>query len=116
MRDKKSLKTQTHHSISFFFLFVCFLHIMNALNKKEKLEEFYGKKIIIADRDFVECQAEEIYLPAKEEGNNVSLLVVGDPVCATTHTDIIIRASELDIEVQLIHNASVMGAAGCCGL
>jgi diphthine synthase len=83
---------------------------------KEKLESFYGKPITIADRNFVECQAEEIYLPAKGEGNNVSLLVVGDPVCATTHTDIMLRAFELGIEVELIHNASAMGAAGCCGL
>jgi len=83
---------------------------------KEKLESYYGKEIIIADRDFVECRAEEIYEPAKGDGNHVSLLVVGDPVCATTHTDIMIRAFELGIEVELIHNASVMGAAGCCGL
>lgn len=50
---------------------------------KERLEAFYGRDdIVIADRDFVECRAEEIYLPAKE--SDVSFLVVGDPVCATT--------------------------------
>jgi diphthine synthase len=90
----------------------CYTSILSV--DKNKLEEYYGKEIIIADRDFVECQAEEIYLPAKE--GNVALLVVGDPVCATTHTDIMIRAFELDIDVELIHNASVMGAAGSCGL
>lgn len=90
----------------------CYTSILSV--DKDKLEAFYKKPIIIADRDFVECQAEEIYLPAKED--NVSLLIVGDPVCATTHTDIMIRAQELDIPVELIHNASVMGAAGCCGL
>jgi len=92
----------------------CYTSILSV--DKENLEEFYGKEIIIADRDFVEGKAEEIYSPAKGEGNNVSLLVVGDPVCATTHSDIILRAFELDVEVELIHNASVMGAAGCCGL
>jgi diphthine synthase len=90
----------------------CYTSILSV--DKKKLEEFYGKEIVIADRDFVECQAEEIYLPAKE--GNVAMLVVGDPVCATTHTDIMIRAFELDIDVELIHNASVMGAAGSCGL
>jgi len=90
----------------------CYTSILSV--DKTKLESFYEKEIIIADRDFVECKAEEIYLPAKEE--NVSLLIVGDPVCATTHTDIMIRAFDLGIEVELIHNASVMGAAGCCGL
>jgi diphthine synthase len=44
---------------------------------KERLERFYGRDdIIIADRDFVECHAEEIYLPAKY--GIVSFLVVGD--------------------------------------
>jgi len=90
----------------------CYTSILSV--DKTKLEAYYGKEIIIADRDFVECQAEEIYLPAKE--GNVAMLVVGDPVCATTHTDIMIRAFELEIDVELIHNASVMGAAGSCGL
>ena len=57
--------------------------------EKSKLESFYGKPIQIADRDFVEGKADEIYLPAKN--GNVAMLVVGDPVCATTHTDIMIR-------------------------
>ncbi|KAL7513525.1 hypothetical protein ACHAXN_010747 [Cyclotella atomus] len=82
---------------------------------KERLEAFYGRDdIVIADRDFVECRAEEIYLPARE--SDVSFLVVGDPVCATTHSDIMIRAREVGVKVELVHNASAMGAAGCCGL
>eukprot|EP00592_Proboscia_alata_P019201 CAMPEP_0194421234 /NCGR_PEP_ID=MMETSP0176-20130528/20444_1 /TAXON_ID=216777 /ORGANISM="Proboscia alata, Strain PI-D3" /LENGTH=305 /DNA_ID=CAMNT_0039229217 /DNA_START=93 /DNA_END=1010 /DNA_ORIENTATION=+ len=79
-----------------------------------KLEEFYGKPITIADRHMVESEAEQIYLPAKE--GNVALLVVGDPVCATTHTDMIIRARDVGIKVEMIHNASIMGAIGCTGL
>jgi len=82
--------------------------------EKSKLESFYGKPIQIADRDFVEGKADEIYLPAKN--GNVAMLVVGDPVCATTHTDIMIRAQENGIKVELIHNASAMGAVGSCGL
>jgi diphthine synthase len=82
---------------------------------KERLERFYGRDdIIIADRDFVECHAEEIYLPAKN--GIVSFLVVGDPVCATTHSDIIIRARGEDVKVEVVHNASAMGAVGCSGL
>lgn len=81
---------------------------------KERLEAFYEKPIILADRHMVESEAEQIYEPAKTQ--NISLLVVGDPVCATTHTDIMIRAKEFGVKVELIHNASVMGAAGCCGL
>lgn len=82
---------------------------------KERLEAFYGRDdIVVADRDFVECHAEEIYLPAKD--SNVAFLVVGDPVCATTHSDIMIRAREAGAAVEVVHNASAMGAVGCCGL
>mmetsp|Transcript_15076 Transcript_15076/g.19702 ORF Transcript_15076/g.19702 Transcript_15076/m.19702 type:complete len:281 (-) Transcript_15076:119-961(-) len=81
---------------------------------KERLETFYEKSITIADRHTVESEAEQIYEPALTE--DVALLVVGDPVCATTHTDILIRARDYGCKVELIHNASIMGAAGCCGL
>jgi len=80
----------------------------------ERLENLYKKSIILADRNFVECQAEQIYEPAKD--GNVSFLVVGDPVCATTHTDIILRARDFGVSVEMIHNASIMGAVGSCGL
>lgn len=81
---------------------------------KEKLEAFYEQPIIMADRNMVESEAEQIYEPAKE--GNVALLVVGDPVCATTHTDMMIRAKEYGCQVKVIHNASIMGAAGSSGL
>lgn len=81
---------------------------------KEKLEAFYEKSIIVADRNMVESEAEQIYEPARD--GNVALLVVGDPVCATTHTDIMIRAKEFGCKVQVIHNASIMGAVGSSGL
>ncbi|CAM9504860.1 unnamed protein product [Laminaria digitata] len=81
---------------------------------KEKLEAFYGKEITLADRNVVESEADSIYSTAREE--DVSFLVVGDPLCATTHTDLIIRARELGIKVEVIHNASVMGAVASCGL
>ena len=35
---------------------------------------------------------------------------------ATTHMDLVMRAKEERIEVQSIHNASIMNAIGCCGL
>jgi len=81
---------------------------------KERLEAFYEKEIVIADRNMVESEAEQIYEPSVDK--DVALLVVGDPVCATTHTDIMIRAKEIGAKVELIHNASIMGAAGSCGL
>lgn len=79
-----------------------------------RLEELYGKKMVIADRELVESEADRMLVPAKTE--NVAFLVVGDPLCATTHMDLTIRAREMGIETQVIHNASIMNAAGCCGL
>jgi diphthine methyl ester synthase len=82
---------------------------------REKLEAFYNKTILMADRGLVENDAESLILePAKTQ--KVAFLVVGDPVCATTHTDLLLRARQLSIQVELVHNASIMGAAGACGL
>lgn len=82
---------------------------------KERLEEFYGKEIVVADRGMCENEADDLIIaPAKEK--NVAFLVVGDPVCATTHTDLVIRAKEVGVKVEVVHNASIMGAAGACGL
>ncbi|KAJ3564232.1 hypothetical protein NP233_g8427 [Leucocoprinus birnbaumii] len=82
--------------------------------QKERLEAFYEKSVILADRDMVETQSDEILHNADKE--DVSLLVVGDPFGATTHTDIILRARSLNIPVRVIHNASIMNAVGACGL
>ncbi len=81
---------------------------------KEKLEKFYGKEIVLADRDMVEKDADRILDPAKDE--EVAFLVVGDPFGATTHTDLHLRAKEKSIPVKIIHNASIMNAIGEIGL
>ncbi|KLO15084.1 Diphthine synthase [Schizopora paradoxa] len=81
---------------------------------KERLEEFYGKPVIIADREMIELESDEILKNAAVE--DVSLLVVGDPLGATTHTDMLLRARSLNIPTRVIHNASIMNAIGACGL
>ncbi|XP_075147815.1 diphthine methyl ester synthase [Haematobia irritans] len=81
---------------------------------KEELEAFYGRPVLLADRDLVEQGADEILAGSGEE--DVALLVVGDPFGATTHTDFILRAKEKKIPYKVIHNASIMNAIGCCGL
>lgn len=80
----------------------------------EKLEKYYHKKIIVADRNLVEQNADEILDKAIKK--DVAFLVVGDVFGATTHTDLIIRAKELKINLEIIHNASVMNAVGVTGL
>ena len=81
---------------------------------KQKLEKFYEKEIIIADREMVETEADVMLENAKDD--NVAFLVVGDPYGATTHTDLVLRAHEMGISTKVIHNASIMNAVGCCGL
>ncbi|KAL7580054.1 hypothetical protein ACA910_005039 [Epithemia clementina (nom. ined.)] len=79
---------------------------------KERLEQVYGKSITIADRSLVENEAEDLILTPALHQKKVAFLVVGDPVCATTHADLWLRARQLHIPVHVIHNASIMGAAG----
>uniref|UniRef100_A0A3Q3KWX4 diphthine methyl ester synthase n=1 Tax=Labrus bergylta TaxID=56723 RepID=A0A3Q3KWX4_9LABR len=81
---------------------------------KEALEEFYGKDLILADRDLVEQGADEILKDA--DVTDVAFLVVGDPFGATTHSDLVLRAVHAGIPYRVIHNASIMNAVGCCGL
>ena len=81
---------------------------------KTELESFYGREVIEADRIFVESQCEQMLEEAKTA--EVSFLVVGDPFCATTHADLFLRAQELKIKVEVIHNASIFTAVGLTGL
>lgn len=81
---------------------------------KEALEEFYGRELIVADRELVEQQADQILEDARD--TDVAFLVVGDPFGATTHSDLILRAVNAGIPYKVVHNASVMNAVGCCGL
>ncbi len=80
----------------------------------ERLSEFFGKEITVADRDFVESGCAQMIEEAKTQ--TVSFLVVGDPFCATTHTDLYLRCVESGVNVNVIHNASIVNAMGCCGL
>ena len=83
-----------------------------------KLEALYGRTVTLAGRDLVESESgsDAILEAARQPGVEVALLVVGDPYGATTHTDMYLRAREAGIAVNVVHNASIMNAVGCCGL
>lgn len=90
--------------------------------------------VTLADREMVESCSDEILANADKE--DVAFLVVGDPfgyfreqyapICgpvdsltdprATTHADIVLRARELGIKIEIIHNASIISAVGTTGL
>eukprot|EP00850_Spirogloea_muscicola_P003240 SM000013S26409 [mRNA] locus=s13:259809:261511:+ [translate_table: standard] len=84
------------------------------LADKSRLEELYGVAVEVADREKVEQGIDDILEDARDA--DVAFLVVGDPFGATTHADLLLRARELGVGVRVVHNASILTAAGVCGL
>lgn len=80
-----------------------------------RLEQFYGRRVVVADREFVEERADVILEAARKPGG-AAFLVVGDPFGATTHSDLWLRARQRGIHVNVVHNASIMNAVAVTGL
>ena len=81
----------------------------------KKLEREMGKPIRIVDREVVELHPDEILEAAKK--GKVVFLVPGDPMAATTHVDLRLRAAKAGIKTKIVHSASVVSAAaGLAGL
>ncbi|MFH1421256.1 MAG: diphthine synthase [Planctomycetota bacterium] len=78
-----------------------------------ELEKYYGKKIKVVDRKFVE-QTDKLVDSAKSR--NVALLVIGDPFGATTHIDLMLRCKKENVNFKIINNASILTAVGITGL
>lgn len=88
--------------------------ILPGVDRAAMAEAYECEEIIEADRELVESGCEEMIERAKDQ--QVAFLVVGDPLCATTHTDLSLRAQQAGVEVRVVHNASVMNAIAACGL
>jgi diphthine synthase len=71
------------------------------------IQKLIKKKVKIINREFLE-DSRTILNQAKQ--NDVSLLVYGDPMIATTHTEIRIRAERSGIKTRVIHNSSILSA------
>lgn len=80
----------------------------------KRLEKLIGKKLIFADRKMIEVDCNVILEKAKK--NDTAVLIIGDVFSATTHSDLVLRANEMHIEVSVIHNASILTAIGDTGL
>ncbi|KRX85279.1 Diphthine synthase [Trichinella sp. T6] len=78
------------------------------------LENAYNKKITLCNREKIENDTDRILDLA--EKTDVCILVVGDPFGATTHWSICQQALSRKIPFQVVHNASILTAVGCCGL
>ncbi|KAF2664803.1 Diphthine synthase [Microthyrium microscopicum] len=81
---------------------------------QEKLEAFYGRPLILADREMVESSSDTILENAANV--DIAFLVVGDPFGATTHTDLSLRARALNIPTRTVHNASILTGVSITGL
>jgi len=77
-----------------------------------ELQEVLDKKIIPADREFVESC--EIVDEAKKM--DVALLIYGSPLTATTHIILIQEAKACNVKCKVIYSASVLDAVAETGL
>ncbi|MFP4402441.1 MAG: diphthine synthase [Candidatus Nanoarchaeia archaeon] len=106
--EMKSLISNSHH--------VFLEHYTNFYeNSFEELEQYINTSLQVCTRENIESQVEELILkPAKNE--DTALLIIGDCLIATTHTDLLLRAKELEVDVKLYHNVSVANLITRTGL
>jgi diphthine synthase len=84
--------------------------------KIENLRRAIAKPVEVLSRVDVEEHAENKIL-SKARSGKVAFLVAGDPMVATTHVDLRLRAHKAGIATRIIHAASVASAAaGATGL
>lgn len=82
---------------------------------QSNLESLAGKNIILLKRGDLEERPQDNVLKNSQD-TDVALLVSGDPMVATTHIDLILRAKKLGIPYRIIHSSSVYSAVGEAGL
>jgi len=75
----------------------------------ERLERLLGKPVKALSRSDVEENAEQTVL-SEARTKTVAFLVPGDPMAATTHLDLRLRAEKAGIKTRIIHGASVTSA------
>jgi len=82
----------------------------------QKLEGLVEKRIrVVSRRDLEEEEGKRILEVAKK--GKAVLLVPGDPLTATTHVDLRIRAEKRGIRTSIVHGASIVSAViGLSGL
>ncbi|MBN2013769.1 MAG: diphthine synthase [Candidatus Altiarchaeota archaeon] len=80
-----------------------------------RLEGLIGKKILILSRQDLEERPDENILKYSLK-EDAALLVSGDPMIATTHSDIVLRAGKSGIKTRVIHSSSIYSAVMETGL
>lgn len=81
----------------------------------DDLENLAGREIRRLDRLGVETGAARLVEEARTR--EVVLLTAGDPMAATTHTDLVVRAHAAGVPCRIVHAPSIVSAApGLLGL
>ena len=82
--------------------------------KIEELEKIINKKVIPSPRKQFEDDVSFLINQAKKQ--NISVLVYGDPLAATTHITILREAEKAKVKTEIIHNISIFNALSETGL
>jgi len=89
--------------------------LLPALDIK-RLEKLVEKKVTVVSRKVLEEEKGHQILQETKQGK-VVFLVPGDPMIATTHVDLRIRAAKMGTKTRIVHGASIISAVvGVTGL
>ncbi|MBR9678788.1 MAG: diphthine synthase [Nanoarchaeota archaeon] len=78
----------------------------------KKLEKIVGKTVKKIGRENVEVG--ELITLAKTK--KIGLIVIGDPLVATTHAELILECKEKNVDFEVFHNSSILTAVCETGL
>jgi len=81
----------------------------------KRLESLCGRAVTLLKRIDIEEHPDENVLKDAQD-KVISLLVPGDPMVATTHVDLVLRACKRGIDVKIIHSSSIYSAVAETGL
>ena len=81
----------------------------------DALEAFLEKEVHVLPREGVEAGGKDLVAEAADK--DVCLLTAGDPMAATTHTELVVRCKDAGVPCRIIHAPSIYAAApGLTGL
>ncbi len=83
----------------------------------EYLSRLIGREVKVVSRKQLEDENGDVIIRPALEGKRVAVLVCGDPMAATTHVAVRVRAERLGIRTRVVYGQSIFSAAAsACGL
>ncbi|HLD49147.1 MAG TPA: diphthine synthase [archaeon] len=82
------------------------------LGDLKNIEKITGKKIEILSRE----KTESDFIINEAKKKSIALLIAGDPLTATTHTELLFEAKKQKIKTEIIHAPSIFTAVAESGL